>query len=196
MLYLWFFACDWFDFYFSGIMGMRKSPQPQQGDVSSLHPFYEFPDDIPREILNNYTNKLGWLYNREFAISPTVDWSNLNKIGILERMNLYLTKTYVENGISFTCNEWKILFSIKEPIFKELCMEFFLTTSFEENTIDPHFAMPLVFRLGGQYRACSLASFAWRMGLHKQHEAMPPIFDRFLRLAARDYSQCVNGYTF
>lgn len=165
-------------------MGPRKAPQQQQGDVSSLHPFYEFSYDLPHEILNNYTNMLGWIYNREFVISPTIDWNKLNEIGIFERLHPYLINTYVENGISFTCNRWKILFSIKEPIFKELCVEFFSTISFEAKTIDPHFFTTLFFRVSGQYRECSLVKFAWRMGLYEQHEAMSPIFDKFLRSVA------------
>lgn len=83
---------------------------------------------------------------------------------------------FEENGIYFKCNGWKILFSIKEPVFKELCVELFSAVSFEANMVDHHFSMALVFRLSSQYRECNLTEFAWRMGLYEQHEAMSPIF--------------------
>lgn len=138
--------------------------------------------------LNNYTNKLGWLYNRVFSISLTIDWNKLSEIGILKRLHPYLINTSVENGISLTCNGWKNLFSIKEPIFKELCDEFFSTISIEAKIVDPHFTMTSAFHFGGQYRECSFVEFAWRKGLYEKHETMSPIFYRFLRLATWDYS--------
>ncbi|CAI9290834.1 unnamed protein product [Lactuca saligna] len=100
-LELFSISCSIFDF---GIMGPRVAPQQQQRNALRLHPFYEFPDDIPQEMLKSYMNMLGWLYNQEFAISPTTEWDKLNEIRILERLNPYLTKTFFENGASFTCN--------------------------------------------------------------------------------------------
>lgn len=126
-------------------MGPRKANPQSQGDVSRLHPFHEFPDDLPSEIFNNYTKNLGWIYNLEFAISPNIDCKKMNEIGILERLNPYLMKMFMQNGVKFTCNDWKILFSIKEPVFKELCVEFFSMVSFEANTIDPQYTNALVF---------------------------------------------------
>lgn len=37
------------------------------------------------------------------------------------------------------------MFSIKEEVFKELCLEFFSTVSFEANTVDPYYVHALVF---------------------------------------------------
>lgn len=132
-------------------MGPRKATPQSQCDVSNLHSFYEFPNDLPSEILNNYTNKLGWIHNREFVVSPTIDMAKLNETEILERLNMYLTKTFEKNGVYFTCNGWKNLLSIKEPIYKEWCLEFFSTVSFEANMVDPHFVGALVIRLHSHY---------------------------------------------
>lgn len=73
--------------------------------------------------------KLGWAHNREFAITPTINWAKLNKIGILERLNPYLTNSFEENGVTITCNGWRNLFSVKELVYKELCVELFSTVS-------------------------------------------------------------------
>lgn len=81
-------------------------------------------------------------------------------------------------------------------VFKELCIEFFLSISVEANTVDPHFATSLVFRHGSQFIEGSLAEFVRRMGLYEQHEEMSPIFDTLFRAAAHDYSYRINGYGF
>ena len=40
--------------------------------VANLHPFYVFPTNVSQDVLTHYSNCLGWLHNREFAVSPTV----------------------------------------------------------------------------------------------------------------------------
>lgn len=82
----------------------------------------------------------------------------------MERLNPYLTKTFEGDGVSFTCNGWEKLFSISEPVFMELCIEFFATVSFQENTEDPYYTWALVFCLGGEYQKWSFVEFSWRMG--------------------------------
>lgn len=114
----------WFIFYFACIMGPIVAPQQQQRNVSCLHPFYEFLDDLPKEMSNNLTNRLGSLYNREFVISPTIDWDKLNEIGILGRLNPYFTNTFFDSGASFTCNRWRNLFSIKDAVFRNCVWNF------------------------------------------------------------------------
>lgn len=76
-----------FVFCFADLMGPRKGTQQDRWDLSNLHPLYQFPNDLSRDILNNYTYQLGWLQNTKFTISPTTNWENLNEIGSLERLN-------------------------------------------------------------------------------------------------------------
>lgn len=121
---------------------------------------------MPQNVVNNFKNKLGWLYNREFCISPCIDWKKLEEIGIMARLAPYLTKTFIGDRFSFTCNWWRNLFGITELVYKELCVEFFASVSFEEIMEDPYFEKALVFRLGGEYRECSLTEFSWRMGIY------------------------------
>ena len=143
---------------------------------------------MPRSVVTNFKNKMGWLYSIEFAISLRVDWVKLGELGFTERMATYLMKISTEDEFSFTCNGWKNVFAISKPIFQELCVEFFASVSFEDATMDPYFAQALVFFcLMGEYQECKLAQFSWRMGIYDQNEKRYPIFDIFLRSAAREY---------
>lgn len=55
---------------------------------------------------------------------------------------------------------------------------------------------PWFFCLGGKFRECSSAEFAWRMGIYEEHETRSPIFELFLRSAAREYLSGASGYDF
>lgn len=46
---------------------------------------------------------------------------------------------------------------ISESVYRDLCVEYFTTSNFEENTMDPHFRMAVSLRVGGQSRECSLS---------------------------------------
>ena len=114
----------------------------------------------------------------------------------MERLLLFLTKIFIGNGYSFTCSGWRNLFRIQERVYKEFCVEFFLTVTFQETVQDPHWPQALVFGLGGEYRECSLVQFAWRFGLYDRQEAMNPEFGMFFSAAARGYTEGVTGYVF
>lgn len=62
----------------------RAIPEEQEYiEVSGIHPLYRFPQNISQVMLNNFTNRLGWLYNCEFAIAPLVDWALLRGVGMV-----------------------------------------------------------------------------------------------------------------
>lgn len=125
-------------------------------DVASIHLLYLFPQNISGAMLNNNENRLAWLYNCEFAVDPTMDWALLREVGMVMELERYWTKVCMGNGFTFTCNGWKNIFSIKEPIYRELSVEFIATVSFEDKTINPTYNRALVFILGGVYPKCSL----------------------------------------
>ena len=110
--------------------------------------------------MNNYENRLGWLYNREFAFAPTVDWAWLRMVGMVMELERYWTKVFVGDGFSLTCNGWRNLFSIQDLVYRKLSVEFFAIMSFKDNTVDRTYNWALAFRLGGVYRKCSLWEFA------------------------------------
>lgn len=59
--------------------------------------------------------------------------TNLGRWDSLKRLNPFLTKTFVENEIYFTWKGWSNLFAIQEKVYKELCVEFFSTVTFQDN---------------------------------------------------------------
>lgn len=78
-------------------------------------------------------------------------------------MNLYLTKVFINNRLRITCSVWRKLFQLQEPIYRELCLEFYATVTFRGGD-DYYSTNALTFHHGGEYRECSIAELAWRMG--------------------------------
>ena len=68
--------------------------------------------------------------------------------------------------------------------------------TFHDNVRDPTFPRALVFRLGGEYRECSLVEFSRRMGLYEAHETITHEFILFLRDATQVYADGVSGPEF
>lgn len=135
-------------------MASRGSNEQFQGNVSLRHILYRLLVEMSTNVLTNFTNKLGWLHNRKFAISPTIDWMHFEEVGLMEMMAPLLTKHFAVDDSFFTCNRWRNLFAITEPVYQELCVEFFASVSFEAATFDPFYPRALVFRLGCQFRDC------------------------------------------
>lgn len=128
-------------------MESRRTNEQFHGNVFDLHPLYQLPVNMPQSVVTNLKNKIGWLYNREFAISPGIDWVKIRELGLTKRMAPYLMETFTSDEFPFICNGWMNVFAIIESIFKELCVEFFASISFEDATVDPYFARALVFAL-------------------------------------------------
>lgn len=55
-------------------------------------------------MLNNYSNKQGWLYNEEFALTPMIDWSWLSGVGMVIELEQYWRKLFVGDGFTFQGN--------------------------------------------------------------------------------------------
>lgn len=72
-------------------------------------------------------------------MSLTTNWNKLREVGLLNQLNLFLTKTFAGIGITFTCKGWSNLFEIQERVYKELCVEFFSTVVFQDNVEEPNF---------------------------------------------------------
>lgn len=90
-------------------------------------------------MLNNYMNRLGWLYNGEFAIASLVDWAWLHGVGMVAELERHWAKLFIREGFSFPCNGWRDLFFIQELVYRELSVELFSTMNFEERTTDPNY---------------------------------------------------------
>ncbi|GJX65812.1 hypothetical protein Tco_0300155 [Tanacetum coccineum] len=69
----------------------------------------------------------------------------------------------------FTSVAWIRAFNIKEPIYAELCHEFYSTYEFDEICVDDELQSKKIikFRLGGRANSLTLLEFARRLGLYQ-----------------------------
>ncbi|GJR14542.1 hypothetical protein Tco_0797194 [Tanacetum coccineum] len=80
-----------------------------------------------------------------------------------------------EDGLDeeiFTSVAWIRAFNINEPIFAELCHEFYLTYEFDEVCTDDELQTKKIikFKLGGRAHSLTLLEFARRLGLYQAVE--------------------------
>ncbi|GJY60590.1 hypothetical protein Tco_0461247 [Tanacetum coccineum] len=72
----------------------------------------------------------------------------------------------------FTSVAWIRAFNINEPIYAELCHEFYFTHEFDEMCVDDELQSKKIikFRLGGRAHSLTLLEFARRLGLYQAVE--------------------------
>nr|GEY82611.1 hypothetical protein [Tanacetum cinerariifolium] len=72
----------------------------------------------------------------------------------------------------FTSETWRCAFDIREPMYTELCHEFFSTFEFDEEVTDEELIIKklIKFRLGGRRYSLSLLEFSRRLGLYTSAE--------------------------
>nr|GEW65883.1 hypothetical protein [Tanacetum cinerariifolium] len=105
----------------------------------------------------------------------TVEEDVLNRMGCdgdiddMLRINLREARSDKEMFTSFA---WIRAFNINEPIYIELCHEFYLTYKFNEVYDDDELQTKKIikFRLGGRARSLTLLEFARRLGLYQAVE--------------------------
>lgn len=135
--------------------------------------------------------RLKTLKKKEFYIPNELNWTWIEQVGLADSLNPYLTKVFMQDGVQITCDGWKRLFRIQEPVYRELCLEFFSTVIFcaGDGYYNPK---ALTFFLGGEYRECSMADLGWRMGLYDQYLVMPEAFGTFFDSCHRVFSEGTN----
>ncbi|GJX60523.1 hypothetical protein Tco_0291913 [Tanacetum coccineum] len=82
----------------------------------------------------------------------------------------------------FTSVVWISAFNIKEPIYLELCHEFYSTYEFDEVCADDELQTKKIkFRLGGRAHSLTLLEFARRLGLYHADELEEEGFDVYFQ---------------
>ncbi|GJR37611.1 hypothetical protein Tco_1213295 [Tanacetum coccineum] len=83
----------------------------------------------------------------------------------------------------FTYVAWIRAFNIKEPIYPELCHEFYLTCEFDEVCVDDELQTKKIikFRLGGRAHNLTLLEFALRLGFYHADELEEDRFDVYFQ---------------
>ncbi|GJS21737.1 hypothetical protein Tco_0450369 [Tanacetum coccineum] len=113
-----------------------------------------------------------------------MDWNILNTLGCdnaIEDMLEVRVNKIGSDEVLFTFEAWKRAFDINEPIYTELCHEFYATFDFDEAVVDVELMMKkaIKFRLCGKAYAMSVLDFAKRLGLYTGAEIQEYGFETY-----------------
>ncbi|GJQ97914.1 ribonuclease H-like domain-containing protein [Tanacetum coccineum] len=120
-----------------------------------------------------------------------VDWEVLNNMSCVKEIEEMLEiKVYEMGGDEeiFTSEAWRRAFDIREPVYAELCHEFYASYEFDETVIDEDLMSRKVikFRLGGRGHTLTILEFSLRLGLYSSDEIQDEGFETYFRGGLRN----------
>ncbi|GKA29358.1 retrotransposon ORF1 [Tanacetum coccineum] len=128
-----------------------------------------------RDAKSRYNTRLAQLLPRHIYSLCIVNWDVLNRMGCDGEID-YMLRIRLHEARSdeeiFTSVAWIRAFNINEPIYAELCHEFYSTYEFDEVCDDDELQTKKIikFRLGGRAHSLTLLEFARRLGLYQTVE--------------------------
>ncbi|GJS81161.1 ribonuclease H-like domain-containing protein [Tanacetum coccineum] len=149
------------------------------------HEFLEWRG-CSREAKSRYNSRLASLLPKLIYLSSIVDWQLLHKIGcgneIDQMLKISLKEAQTEEEVFFPM-AWVRVFNIREPIYPELCHEFYATYEFNEVCADNELQSKKIisFRLGVHAHSLTLLEFARRLGLYHANELEEEGFDTYFQ---------------
>ncbi|GJS28750.1 reverse transcriptase domain-containing protein [Tanacetum coccineum] len=140
-----------------------------------IHNVFLIWEGCNRDAKSRYNTRLAQLLPRHVYSSCVVNWDMLNRIGYngeIDDMLRIRLREAESNEEIFTSVAWIKAFNINEPIYAELCHEFYLTYEFDEVCVDDELQTKKIikFRLGGRAHNLTLLEFAHRLGLNHADE--------------------------
>nr|GEY08895.1 retrotransposon Orf1 [Tanacetum cinerariifolium] len=136
---------------------------------------------------SKYNTNLARLLPKQINSLVIVDWEVLNNMGCAEEIKEILEiKVYKVGGQKeiFSSKEWRSIFNINEPIYTELCHEFYSTYEFDEVVMDDELITKklIKFRLGGHRHTLTLLEFARRLRLYHSVEINEAGFELIMQI--------------
>ncbi|GJR42386.1 hypothetical protein Tco_1310489 [Tanacetum coccineum] len=128
-----------------------------------------------RDAKFRYITRLAQLLPRHIYSPCIVNWDVLNRMGcdgeFDDMLRIRVQEAESKEEI-FTLVAWIRAFNINEPIYAELCHEFYSTYKFDEVCADDGLQSKKIikFRLGGRAHSLTLLEFARRLGLYQAVE--------------------------
>ncbi|GKA86076.1 hypothetical protein Tco_0807787 [Tanacetum coccineum] len=124
---------------------------------------------------SRYNTKLANLLPRHVYSPCVVNWDILNGMGCdgeIDDMLRIKLREAESNEEIFTFVAWIRAFNIKEPIYTELCHEFYSNYEFDKVFDDDELQREKIikFRLGGRAHNLTLLEFSSRLGLYHADE--------------------------
>ncbi|GKE65471.1 hypothetical protein Tco_1519632, partial [Tanacetum coccineum] len=140
------------------------------------HEFLEWRG-CSREAKSRYNSRLATLLPKLIYSPQIVDWQLLHKIScgdeIDQMLKISLKEAQSEEEIFFSV-AWVRAFNIHEPIYPELCCEFYATYELQSKKI-------ISFRLGGRAHSLTLLEFSRKLGLYHVEELEEDGFDIYFQ---------------
>ncbi|GJV80115.1 hypothetical protein Tco_1515985 [Tanacetum coccineum] len=146
----------------------------------------EIREGYNKEAKSRNNTKLANLLLRHVYSLCVMNWDVLNRMGcdgeIDDMLRIKLRKA-ASNEEIITFVAWIRAFNINEPIYLELCHEFYSTYEFDEVCVDDELKTKKIikFRLGGHAHSLTLLEFAHRLGLYHADELDEEGFDVYLQ---------------
>ncbi|KAJ9546851.1 hypothetical protein OSB04_019394 [Centaurea solstitialis] len=141
----------------------------------SLHVY----EEERRELIG----ELSALKSRQIEVGRTLDWAFLRGINAAN-IERYFRRDLTDDGILlFTSMAWEVVLNLREPIYRELTLEFIATYSFDEEIRGESIRRRcLSYRLGGRWFRQSLAELAVSLGLYTNEMVDSPYFEQYISL--------------
>ncbi|GJW70945.1 hypothetical protein Tco_0127862 [Tanacetum coccineum] len=149
------------------------------------HEFLEWRG-CSKEAKSRYNSRLATLLLKLIYSPQIVDWQLLHKIScgdeIDKMLKISLKEAQTEEEVFFSV-AWVRAFNIHEPIYPELCREFYATYEFDEVCANNELQSKKIisFRLGGHAHSLTLLEFARRLGLYHVDELEEEGFDTYFQ---------------
>lgn len=155
-------------------------PHPQSAEPAPpvLHKWLRFTSDKHKSNLKN-------LLEKNFDRSISIHWPSMEALGFAGQLKSYFVHSLPDGGT--TPEAWLRLFEIREPVYKELCYEFFSTFDFEP--AEDYDKEMITFRLGGIAQSMTLCSFATTLGLYTPDEVSSEDFTYAMIEARETFSR-------
>ncbi|GJY96133.1 retrovirus-related pol polyprotein from transposon TNT 1-94, partial [Tanacetum coccineum] len=161
--------------------GSSRSKRPRQHEtveevlLPQVHHEFLLWEGCNRDAKSRYNTRLAQLLPRHIYSPCIVNWDVLNRMGydgeIDDMLRIRLREAGSDEEI-FTLVAWIRAFNINEPIYAELCHEFYSTYEFDEVCADDELQTKKIikFRLGGRAHSLTLLEFSRRLGLYQAVE--------------------------
>ncbi|GJZ83685.1 hypothetical protein Tco_0648858 [Tanacetum coccineum] len=155
----------------------KRSTHENVEEVLLPQVYHEFLlwEGCNKDVKSRYNTRLAQLIPRHIYSPCIVNWDVLNRMGydkeINDMLRIRVRKAESDEEI-FTSVAWIRAFNINEPIYAELCHEFYSTYEFDEVCADYELQTKkiITFRLGGRAHSLTLLEFTRRLGLYQAIE--------------------------
>ena len=109
----------------------------QQASMDPQPHLYFSDEEIEEEDQKFFKSRLEILSDKEIVPPVCFDWDLLNDLGIGQKLENQLRRTISKNKGILHIQPWFNMFTMQEPIYRELTLEFFSTVRIRKMRYHP-----------------------------------------------------------